>query len=100
MMAVCSSTRRSGATIAIETFAAQVAARQALTITDERMTRYWVSMPEATWLVAQAASVGAPGSVLMLDVPDEVPTLAVARRVESRWPRATGVASAVPAAPR
>jgi FlaA1/EpsC-like NDP-sugar epimerase len=68
---------------AIETFAAQVAAGQALTITDERMTRYWVAMPEAAWLVAQAASIGAPGSVLMLDVPDEVPTLAVARRVES-----------------
>ena len=68
---------------AIETFTAQVAAGQALTITDERMTRYWVSMPEATWLVAQAAAVGEPGSVLMLDVPDEVPTLAVARRVES-----------------
>ena len=37
------------------------------------MTRYWVSMPEAIWLVVQAAAIGAPGSVLMLDVTDEVP---------------------------
>lgn len=68
---------------AIETFAAQVAEGQALTITDAAMTRYWISMPEATWLVVQAAVVGAPGSVLMLDVTDEVPTLTVARRVEA-----------------
>ncbi|MGE3270102.1 MAG: polysaccharide biosynthesis protein, partial [Chloroflexota bacterium] len=68
---------------AIETFAAQVAEGQALTITDPAMTRYWISMPEAIWLVVQAAVLGAPGSVLMLDVPDEVPTVTIARRVEA-----------------
>jgi FlaA1/EpsC-like NDP-sugar epimerase len=68
---------------AIETFAAQVAGGQALTITDPAMTRYWVSMPEAIWLVVQAAAIGAPGSVLMLDVTDEVPILDIARRVEA-----------------
>ena len=67
---------------AIETFAAQVAEGQALTITDASMTRYWVSMPEATWLVVQAAAIGKPGSVLMLDVTDEVPIVEIARRVE------------------
>jgi FlaA1/EpsC-like NDP-sugar epimerase len=68
---------------AIETFAAQVASGEALTITDPAMTRYWVSMPEATWLVVQAAAIGEPGSVLMLDVTDEVPIVTIARRVES-----------------
>lgn len=68
---------------AIETFAGQVAEGQALTITDPAMTRYWISMPEAIWLVVQAAVLGAPGSVLMLDVPDEVPTVTIARRVEA-----------------
>ena len=68
---------------AIETFAAQVAGAQALTITDAAMTRYWVSMPEAIWLVVQAAAIGKPGSVLMLDVTDEVPILTIARRVEA-----------------
>ncbi|MCC7372504.1 MAG: polysaccharide biosynthesis protein [Chloroflexi bacterium] len=67
---------------AIETFAAQVAEGQALTITDQAMTRYWISMPEAVWLVVQAAVLGKPGSVMMLDVPDEVPILDIARRVE------------------
>ena len=68
---------------AIETFAAQVAGGQALTITDAAMTRYWVSMPEAIWLVVQAAAIGTPGSVLMLDVTDEVPIVTIARRVEA-----------------
>lgn len=68
---------------AIEAFAAQVAGGQALTITDPAMTRYWISMPEAIWLVVQAAALGEPGAVLMLDVTDEIPTVTVARRVEA-----------------
>jgi FlaA1/EpsC-like NDP-sugar epimerase len=68
---------------AIETFAAQIAGGQALTITDPAMTRYWVSMPEAIWLVVQAVTIGAPGTVLMLDVTDEVPIVEIARRVEA-----------------
>jgi FlaA1/EpsC-like NDP-sugar epimerase len=68
---------------AIETFAAQVAGGQALTITDTGMTRYWVSMPEAVWLLVQAAAIGTSGSVLMLDATDEVPILTIARRVEA-----------------
>ena len=68
---------------AIETFAAQVAGGEALTITDTAMTRYWVSMPEAIWLVVQAAAIGTPGSVLMLDVTDEVSIMTIARRVEA-----------------
>lgn len=67
----------------IETFAQQVAAGQPLTVTDERMLRYWISMPEATWLLAQAVTLGTPADVLMLDVPGEVATVAMARRVEA-----------------
>ena len=62
---------------------------QALTITDPAMTRYWVSMPEAIWLVVQAAAIGKPGSVLMLDVTDEVPILTIARG-SRRWSRPVG----------
>ena len=32
--------------------------------------------------MVQAAAIGEPGSVLMLDVPDEVPIVTIARRVE------------------
>jgi FlaA1/EpsC-like NDP-sugar epimerase len=67
----------------IETFAEQIAAGQSLTVTDRSMGRYWITMPEATWLVAQAAAVGAPESVLMLDARDEVPTVEVARRLRA-----------------
>jgi FlaA1/EpsC-like NDP-sugar epimerase len=67
---------------AIETFAGQVVGGEALTITDPKMTRYWVSMPEAIWLVVQAAAIGEPGALLMLDVTDEVPIVTIARRVE------------------
>jgi FlaA1/EpsC-like NDP-sugar epimerase len=67
---------------AIETFASQVTAGEALTITDPAMTRYWASMPEAIWLAVQAAAIGAPGSTLMLDVTNEVSIVTIARRVE------------------
>jgi FlaA1/EpsC-like NDP-sugar epimerase len=67
----------------IETFAEQIAAGQPLTITDASMTRYWISMPEATWLLVQAAALGAPGSILMLDAREEIPVVAIARRIEA-----------------
>ena len=68
---------------AIETFAEQLANEQPLTVTDPAMTRYWISMREATWLLVQAAALAAPGSDLMLDARDEVPVVAIARRVEA-----------------
>ena len=68
---------------AIETFAEQLAGDQPLTVTDAAMTRYWISMREATWLLIQAVALAAPGSVLMLDARDEVPVVAIARRVEA-----------------
>lgn len=67
----------------IETFAEQFATSQPLTITDPSMTRYWITMPEATWLLVQAAALGAPGSILMLDAREEIPVVAMARRVEA-----------------
>jgi FlaA1/EpsC-like NDP-sugar epimerase len=74
----------------IETFAEQLASGQPLTVTDARMTRYWISMREATWLLAQAATVGTPGSVLMLDAREEIPVTRIARRVEALLAPDTG----------
>ena len=68
----------------IETFAEQRASGQPLTVTDASMTRYWISMREATWLLVQAISLGSPGLVLMLDARDDIPTMDVARRVEAQ----------------
>ena len=67
----------------IETFAEQLATEQPLTVTDASMTRYWISMSEALWLLVQSAALGAPGSVLMLDAREEIPVITVARRVEA-----------------
>ena len=68
---------------AIETFAEQLAAGEPLTVTDASMTRYWISMREATWLLVQAATLAQPGAVLMLDARQEVPVLAIARRLQA-----------------
>ena len=68
---------------AIETFAEQLQSGVPLTVTDERMTRYWISMREATWLLLQAAAVGSSGGPLMLDAREEIPIVAIVRRVEA-----------------
>jgi FlaA1/EpsC-like NDP-sugar epimerase len=65
----------------VETFARQLADGGPVTVTDPRMMRYWISMREATWLLAQVAALGASGAVLMLDARDEVPILDTVARV-------------------
>lgn len=51
----------------IETLCAQIAAGRPLTLTDARMTRYWITMPEATRLLVQAAAAPESGAVFMPD---------------------------------
>ncbi len=64
----------------IETFAAQVRAGAPLTITDSRMTRYWMAMDEAIALVWHA--LGQPsGSHTMLDVGEPSPVRTLGERV-------------------
>jgi FlaA1/EpsC-like NDP-sugar epimerase len=65
----------------VETFTQQVQANQALTVTDERMTRYWISMDEAVWCVLQAAASAADGEVVMPACGAPVPLLETARRL-------------------
>ncbi len=43
-----------------------------VTITDERMTRFFMTIPEACGLVLQAAVMGGPGAVLVLDMGEPV----------------------------
>jgi FlaA1/EpsC-like NDP-sugar epimerase len=64
----------------IETFTHQVLADWPLTVTDERMTRYWISMDEAIWSLV-AASAGEAGQVVMPDCGAAVPLLETARRL-------------------
>jgi FlaA1/EpsC-like NDP-sugar epimerase len=70
----------------IETFTQQVLADRPLSVTDERMTRYWISMDEAVWCALLAAQCAAPGEVVMPACGEPVPLLETARRL-SGWYR-------------
>jgi FlaA1/EpsC-like NDP-sugar epimerase len=65
----------------IETFTQQVLADRPLSVTDERMTRYWISMREAMWCALATAQCAAPGEVVMPDCGEPVPVLETARRL-------------------
>jgi len=52
----------------VEVFEQQIAAGGPVTITDERMTRYFMSIPEAAGLVLHAATLRYRGEVLTLDM--------------------------------
>jgi FlaA1/EpsC-like NDP-sugar epimerase len=65
----------------IETFTQQVLADRPLSVTDERMTRYWISMDEAVWTALMAARCLRPGGVVMPDCGEPVPIIETARRL-------------------
>jgi FlaA1/EpsC-like NDP-sugar epimerase len=70
----------------IETFTHQVLADRPLSVTDERMTRYWISMHEALWSLLTAPTAAAPGQVVMPACGEPVPLLETARRLAA-WYR-------------
>ena len=65
----------------IETFTQQVQADRSLSVTDERMTRYWISMDEAIWSALLTARCAAPAEVLMPQCGEPLPILETARRL-------------------
>lgn len=52
-----------------------------ITVTDERMERYFMSIEEACSLVIEAAEVGNPGETLILDMGKKVNVLELAKQV-------------------
>lgn len=50
-----------------------------ITVTDERMTRFFMTIPEASQLVLQAAAIGHDGQIVVLDMGDQIKVIDMAR---------------------
>ncbi|MGH9670032.1 MAG: polysaccharide biosynthesis protein [Terriglobales bacterium] len=62
-------------------FLRQIAEGGPLTVTDENMTRYFMTIPESVQLVLQAATLGRDGDIYMLDMGDPVKIINLARKL-------------------
>jgi FlaA1/EpsC-like NDP-sugar epimerase len=62
-------------------FLRQIAAGGPITITDENMTRYFMTIPEAVRLVLQASTFGSCGDIYMLDMGNPVKITTMARKL-------------------
>ena len=62
-------------------FRKQIADGGPITLTDERMTRYFMTIPEAAQLVIQAAAMANGGDVFVLDMGQPVKILDLAKRM-------------------
>lgn len=69
----------SGSVIPI--FRKQIAAGGPVTVTDDRMTRYFMTIPEASQLVLQAGVMGSDGDIFVLDMGEPVKIIDLAREM-------------------
>jgi FlaA1/EpsC-like NDP-sugar epimerase len=60
-------------------FEDQLEKGEPITITHPEMTRYFMTMPEAGWLILDAAAVGQPGDLFVLDMGEPVRIVDMAR---------------------
>jgi FlaA1/EpsC-like NDP-sugar epimerase len=65
----------------IPTFARQIAAGGPVTVTDPRMTRFFMSVEEAVQLVLQASLLSEGQDIFMLEMGEPVPIIDLARRM-------------------
>ena len=62
----------------IPVFQSQLENGQPLTVTDAEMTRYFMTIPEASWLILDAAALSGDGGLYVLDMGEPVRILDVA----------------------
>jgi FlaA1/EpsC-like NDP-sugar epimerase len=62
-------------------FLEQIAAGGPVTVTDEKMTRYFMSLQQAARLLLQAATLDAPGAIYALETGDPVRIIDLARQL-------------------
>lgn len=62
-------------------FKEQIAAGGPVTVTDARMTRFFMTIPEASQLVLQAASMGDGGEIFVLDMGEQVRIIDLAKQM-------------------
>ena len=65
----------------LPTFRKLIEAGGPLTVTHPEVTRFFMTIPEASQLVLQAGGIGRPGEVLILDMGEPVSILDVAKRM-------------------
>jgi FlaA1/EpsC-like NDP-sugar epimerase len=62
-------------------FEAQLRHGGPLTVTDQSVTRYFMTIPEAARLVLQAQAIGQPGDIFVLDMGEPVKIFELARKM-------------------